>query len=142
MKITRQTKIQCATGSIEDMIDAFEDRIRKLENFDNLEMSTDIESAETFNLPAMEYKNYEDFVRTEYPEFNIPEDDMEEEIQDVYSEIRSYGANPEVCPTFWRDDYEQPIVLVDGRYYFSEWRGTEARLTPVDALYELEDLGF
>lgn len=39
-----KNRIECATGSIDDMLDAFEDRIDQLENFDEVEMAIDIDA--------------------------------------------------------------------------------------------------
>lgn len=140
MKITKQTKIQCATGSVEDMIDAFEARIKKLENFDNLEMSTDIEASTGKYWIPEEYDNYEEFLDA-YSEY-WDEDDMIAELAAVNQEITSYGVSPIDAHVFWRDDYEKPIVLIKGRYYYVDWRGgTKAVLTDVEVIDDLEELG-
>ena len=160
----KKFKVYAAThGSVQDLQDAIAQRIAELggdiEMSEDIEMSTDIEAGEGCNCgqencpecnpdyiqassgPAKMYRNYEEFVDTCYPEYNVEQEDMDEEIFAVEDEIRKWGEDPAHCPTFWRDDYEEPIVqLGDDSFYFVNIRGVgqhlEARLTPVADLYD------
>lgn len=146
-----------AHGSIDDMLDAFKSKLNEFD--EGIEMSTDVEVGKNCNCgqedcpecnpeyiksssnQATMYRNYEEFVDTCYPEYNIEQEDMDEEILAVENEIRNWKEDPSNCPTYWRDDYEEPIVqLGDDDFYFVNLRSMgqhlEARLTPVDALYD------
>ena len=137
MKISKY--IKAATGSPEELKSLVEDRIDELESQINL--TTDIDSCDEIEADsnvefdkATKYSNFGEFVYTSYPEFGVDEDDMDAEVLAVENAIYSYGGSPSKCPTYWRDDYEEPIVEIDGRYYFVDWRGgTRAALTPLDS---------
>ena len=134
-------------GSTSDLLNALKGRLFELENGIESSQSSNIDenleeiNASTEQQPARQFKNYEEFVDTCYPEYNVDPEDMTAEILAVEDEIRNYGEDPSMCPTFWRDDYEDPIVLLnDDEFYFVAIRGgrygLEARLTPVWNLYE------
>ena len=135
-EIESSESIEGASGSVNDMIGAMKDKLEDA----GIESSEAIEASSN---AAKKYRNYEQFVDRCYPEFNILEEDMDVEIFAVEHEIKKLGGDPNLCPTYWRSDYDEPIVEVDGDYYFVTFRGVEARLTPIneDIFGELSTYG-
>jgi len=125
--------IKCNTGSIEDMIDAFETRIMELENgiISNSQINqAEITAADTIYEEAIRYNNYEEFLNA-YSDFYDSEEDIESEIWSVDDELYRYNADMYQCPVYWRDDYETPIIDIGGEYYHVDFRGMSTRFTPV-----------
>lgn len=126
--------IKCATGSIEDMLDAFEQRIAELETgvLSNSQLNqTEITAADDLMYEKAErFNNYEDFLNA-YSYFYDSEEDIEAEIWAVDDELYRYNASMSDCPVYWRNDFETPIIEIDGDYYHVDYRGTTVRFTPV-----------
>ena len=137
--MSRKFKVYASSkGSVEDMLMAFEDRLDELEDSGFVDSATDLIQASYSDKPEM-FVDYEAFLEN-YADY-YDEDDLDAELFAVEDEIRSYGENPHNCPVYWREDYEKPIVELDGRYYYADFRGTEARLTDVSLIEDLSSLG-
>lgn len=91
--------IECAKGSIEDMLDAFENRIDQLENFDDIDMSTNIEDA---------YSKYDknviasaQYYQTDPRHLMTEEDMLAEIISSMLNLIEDYDMSVEEAADSW-----------------------------------------